>query len=223
MSQHDIKRNEIDLVDYIKIVYKAKWIVIAIVCVAVAYNVFGTFRQPDIYEASATFFPLSAEYGVRQEGLIVKPRLRLEDLIISVLESRKMADRIIEQLDLKDIWNIKSLTTLERILKASTVITLEDKGLINLFVHTRSPKLSARIANAYVDNLNYFNRQLDIGAQRQIVQVIDRAVVPESKMPREFTKKAIKAGFVSFSFIVILVLLIGLLPKSDIIKRLREK
>ena len=224
MNQQQDYEGEINLVDYIKVIYKHWKMIIALVFIGMAFA--GTFSllKPDMYEASATFFPMSVReyYSTTPEALTMKRRIDIEDLIISILGSRKMADRIIEQLSLKDTWKVKLMSDARDALKAASKITLERDGTIKLSVRIKSPELSAKIVNAYVDNLDYFNRQLDIGIQRNIVQVIDRAIGPEKRMPRGTIKNTLIAGVVTSMFAVFLTFFLEFLQKTDIKRRLKE-
>ena len=222
MNQENKCRDEIDLVDYIKVVCKYRWLIVLIVLVSMFFAGITSLMKTKIYEAQATFFPMNTDYSIQSQGVVMEPRLDIEDLIISILESRKMADRIIEQLDLKKIWNEKLLTHTRKRLDTSTKINFDKNGIIKLSVMTESPKLSADIANAYVDNLDYFNVELDIGAKRKIVQLIDRAAMPEEKMPRGTVKKTIVTGLISLLLAIFLSFLLEFINRSDINKRLKE-
>ena len=213
--------DEIDIVDYIKVIYKRRWIIITLVLVSMLFAGIFSLRKPKIYEASATFFPL--EYQVSQSSMVVEKQVSIGNLIISILESRKMADRIIEQLNLKDIWKTELMSEARNTLKAASKITPEKNGIIKLSVRNKSAELSAKIANAYVDNLEYINQELDIGVQRQVVQVIDRATVPEERMPRGTVKNTLLAAIVSFMLAVFLAFFLEFLQKTDIKKRLKEE
>ncbi|MFC1808237.1 Wzz/FepE/Etk N-terminal domain-containing protein [Candidatus Omnitrophota bacterium] len=225
MTPHQPYEDEIDLVDYIKVVYKRRIMIITVIIISVLSAGLLSFFKPEMYEASATFFPMNVQerYGAATETLAMKRQLDIEDLIISILESRKMADRIIEQLNLKKLWGKNLMVSTRNALKGATQIKLEINGVIKLSAMTGSPELSAKIANAYVDNLDYFNRQLDIGAQRQIVQVIDRAAVPERRMGRGVKKNSMIAGAISFLLTVFLSFLLEFIQRSGFIKRLKEK
>lgn len=133
-----------------------------------------------------------------------------------------MADRIINQLNLKGLWNKGLMCDARRALGGATKIAVEKNGIIKLSVRTKSPELSATIANAYVNNLDYFNRQLDIGAQRQLVQVIDRATVPEERMACGTIKNTLLAGILSFMFAIFLSFFVEFIQTSNIKKRLKE-
>lgn len=225
MNEQKQYEDEINLVDYIKVLYKRRWMIIILVFVSTFFVGTLSLFKPKMYEAQATFFPMNVReyYSPQPEALAMKRQLDIEDLIISILESRKMADRIIEQLNLKELWKEKLMADARKALRSASKITLEINGIIKLSVKTKSPKLSAKIANAYVDNLDYFNRELDLGAQSKIVQVIDRATEPEKRMPRGTIKKTVVGGMVSFVFAVFLAFFLEFIQKSDIKKRLREE
>ena len=218
-SQNQYHEDEIDLVDYLKVIYKHRKMVIAIILMSMLFAGVLSLSKPKTYEAQATFFPMNTDYNIQSQGVVMKPRLDMEDLIISILESRKMADRIIEQLDLKKAWNQKLTTDARRKLDKASKVSLDKNGIIKLSVQTGSAELSSKIANAYVDNLDYFNKELDLGANRQVVQVIDRATVPEERMPRGTATKVFLAAIASFMFGIILAFILEYIQKDNVIKR----
>ncbi len=223
MKKDRMGHDEVDMIDYIKIIYKRRRMVCAIALVGMF--IVGTYSlcQPKLYEAYATFFPINTNYTVKSESFTIEPKLDIEDLIISILESRKMRDRVIEDLNLKVSDDKDSIQQLQKSIERGVRVVVNDKGIIKLSVRTKSPKLSAKIANSYVDNLDYFNRQLDIGVQKQIVQIIDRASIPKKRMPRGTIGKSVKAGAVSFGFAALLALFLEFIKTSNIRERLREQ
>ena len=222
MENQQPYENEVDLVEYIKVIYKHRLMIFIVVLFSMVIAGLMSMSQPPFYQSTATFFPLYSSPKIQTEDIVIKPGPDIKDLIISVLESRKMADRIIEQLNLKKIWSQKFMMDTREILNKASEVTLAKNGIIKLSVQTKSPSLSADIANAYVDNLDYFNSQLDIGAQRQIVQVIDRATVPEERMPRGTITKISLTGIVFFMFSIVLAFLIEFFRKNKLIARLKE-
>jgi uncharacterized protein involved in exopolysaccharide biosynthesis len=217
--------DEINLIDYLKVLYKHRMLVATFIFASMLLTAVWSLMQPSRYEAVATFFPISVreQLGVQAPASITfKRQIDIEDLIVSILESRKMADRIIEQLKLKEVLGNAALGDGKAVLKKVTKINVGRDGIISLSVQTGSPQLSEQIANAYVDNLEYFNSQLDIGAQKQIVQVIDRAVVPESRMPRGTLSKTSLVGFFATIFSIFFCLVLEFFRKTNILKRIAE-
>lgn len=214
---------EMDIFEYLRMIYKKRWAVLVIVIAAMLFTGVSSIRQPEMYEASATFFPLSMNYNVQPDGFMLKPQLDIKDMIVSILKSRSMAGRIVEQLELKKLWNTKYASDASMALRSSIAVTFEQNGAIRLSVYSTQPELTAKIANAYVDNLEYFNAQLNITAQKQIVQVIDRAVVPDTRMPRNTVKKVAMSGLIYFLVAICLIFIMDFIRRSDFWNKIREE
>jgi len=75
--------DEIDIVDYIKVIYKHRLMIIAIVFISMLFTGIIGLMQPKMYEAQATFFPMNTNYNIQTQSVIMKPQLDIEDLIIS--------------------------------------------------------------------------------------------------------------------------------------------
>lgn len=222
MNNTNCEDEEIDLIDYMKVIYKYRKMIVSLMLVSMLFAGFLSLLTPETYEASAAFFPLDVNYNIKQQGVAIEPRLNIGDLVISILKSRKMAERIIDELNLKKEWGVSLNADAQNILFQATKIRLDRSGLIKLDVQTSEPQLSANIANAYVDNLDYFNQDLDLNVQRRIVQVIDRAAVPEKRMPRGTVGRAISSAFLGFVFSVLLAFLIEFYKKNNVKERLME-
>jgi len=192
--------DEVDLMEYVKVIYKYRVMVIALVFGSMLWVGVSILTRPSMYEAWTSVFPIETEYNLDRIGGIERPAISRTNLIISILESRTMADRVIDQLDLKKIWGKPLMTDARDALHRASKVIIEKNGIIKLSVLTPDPEFSAKIANACIDNLDYFNDELKLGAQRKIVQVVDRAVVPENRMPRGTVKKVFLAGITSFMF-----------------------
>ncbi len=217
-------RDTIDIVDYIKIIYNFRKPIILVMFLCMLLTAIFSIMQPPVYQASATFFPINMKdrYDSQQETFI-KRQLDIEDLIISLLGSRKMSSKITENLNLKDVFDVNNDTIAEKLLRKSSKIILEPSGIIRISVETKVPELSTKVANAYVDNLEYFNSDLEIAANRQIVQIIDRATVPTDRMARGTIEKSFITGIVCFIFMSFVSFLIEFSRRVHLIKRLKEK
>lgn len=218
---------EIDFVQYIKIIYRRRVIVGIVVALSMVVAGVLNYLKPATYEASATFFSMNIrENYVAASGggapQIKRQMMDIEDLLISILGSRKMAERIADQVNAQNPGGQVLTGDVWRMLRVVTKISPGRNGIISLSVQTASPELSAQIANAYVDNLDYFNNQFEIGSQKKIVQVIDRAVVPTERMPRNISRKIVCAGFSAFIFSAFACFLLEFFQKSDLLKRIRE-
>jgi len=216
---------EIDVYEYIKIILKRRYFILALVFISMLVAGLLSFYQTKKYVASATFFPLQIQeyYSGKGESFYVKSPFDIDNLVISLLDSRKMSDRIIDQLALEKKWNMNLLSDARKALRQCSRINTEKNGLIRVAVITDTPDLSARIANAYVDNLEFFNQELNLGADRQIVKVIDRAVVPDKRMPRGTIKRILTTGFTALVAGIFLTFGWEFFQRDELIKKLKDQ
>ena len=222
MTQQNHRAEEIDLAAYMRVIYRYRFMIIGMIVIGMLSGGIPTARQPIQYQTSATFFPLnldSANSGIAMSG----QKNSVSNMIISILKCRTMADRIIDQLDLKKLWGKNLSVDTRRKLRGISEISVGENGLIKLKVTLPDPVLAAEVANAYVDNLEYLNAEFQLGARRKIVQVIDRAIVPEKPLADGFMKKITLSGMASFMLAVLLAFFLEFMKKINIVKRLREK
>jgi uncharacterized protein involved in exopolysaccharide biosynthesis len=84
------------------------------------------------------------------------------DVLKSILNSRTMADSLIEQLNLKAYYGTDSMTATRDTLKSETAISVNREKAFFIKVESRDPQMAADLANAYVSNLDRLNRMLSV-------------------------------------------------------------
>lgn len=218
MSYQEVEQKT-DLFDCFWIIYKRRKMIMALVLIPLLLVFIYSVTKPFRYKATATFFPLNMkEYKLpNEEQMDLKPKLILEDLIISILKSREMADSIINELDLKSVWSVDT----QRKLREVTSIYLSKSGVITLDIITYDPVLSAKIANAYIDNIENFNKKLELSTTTSIIQIIDRAIPPEKRMSRGLLKKIILIGTGSIFLSIYLAFMLEYIQKNEYVKRFK--
>lgn len=220
--------DSVNLVDYLIVIYRYRFLVLLAVLSTMFFTGLSAVRQPRVYEATTTFFPMDVRNYLsmvdieKSQGLGRSRTMDIDNLVVPILESRKMADKIIEQLDLTKAWGTNSITAARRTLKGASKISMGKNGIIKLSVQDTSPELSAKIANAYVDNLEYFNTEFNVGAERDLVQVIDRAVIPDETLPRKVSRKVMMKGFGALIVSIFLSFFINFARSANLAQRLRQ-
>jgi len=220
MQQQNFEE-EIDLVEYLIIILKHRWKITAIVLISVLFSIIYSITRPPMYESNATFFCLDSIRG-NEEGTNIPKSNISEDLVVSILKSREMLDSIINELNLMKIWNAKSFAEIRDKLTKSTKISFEKGGIIKVSVITDKPELSRDIANLYVSKIDEFNKNLELSVNASLIQIVDRAVLPENRMPRGTEKNALIAFTLSLFFSIFLVFFLEMLKKNDVINRLNS-
>jgi uncharacterized protein involved in exopolysaccharide biosynthesis len=123
---------------------------------------------PKWYTARAVLLPPTqddiasalAQVGPRGLGALGIPGApTLADVFVAVLKSRSVADRIIERFDLVKRYGVKDREKAALELEGHVKFRVGDEGTIAILVEDRDPQVAASMANAYVEELDRFNRQ----------------------------------------------------------------
>jgi len=135
-------------------------------CTLVAFAV--SLLLPKWYEGTAVLLPPAEEdmtsgtigqFLPRGFGGIKIPGApTLADLFVAVLKSRTVADRIVDRFGLVARYKERDREKAVKALESHVKFHVGDEGTIAIAVEDRDPKVAAAMANAYVDELDRFNR-----------------------------------------------------------------
>jgi uncharacterized protein involved in exopolysaccharide biosynthesis len=168
--------DEIDLLDYLRVVWRYRWMIVVLCVVAMTLTVVTSLRKPRQYQSAATIVPpldiLQKESGGAL-GSLNSPLLRqvmdtaaggIAKMYVEILGSREVADTIIDRFRLMDAYEgILYRSDARDQLKANTMVKTTDGGAVRITVTDRDPNRSTAIANAYVEELDKRNKKLSAG------------------------------------------------------------
>lgn len=83
----------------------------------------------------------------------------LSDLFAAIMKSGNIRNRVIDSLELMQAFRAKKRIDAHRTLDGITRITILPEGIITVSVTYHDRQLAARIANAYVEELDRFNKE----------------------------------------------------------------
>jgi len=172
MMEIDEREDEINLLDYWRVIRK-RWKIIAVIFfAAVVMAAVVSLLMTPIYQAKATLMPVESSgsqmsAALRSLGSIpfvgsMVPGGASGDKLVAVLKSRTVAEDVIKALDLITILfeepqdEPPTLQDAVRLLSEITAITDDKKGLISIAVEYKDPELAADIANQYTVALQRF-------------------------------------------------------------------
>lgn len=137
-----------------------------ILCFAlpVRYTAFTSIMPPKQAQSSSAF--LSSQVGMGSladaaggaGGLLKDPNA----IYIGLLKSRPVADAIINQFDLTNVYHAKDMTSARNTLKENTEIVSEKSTLVSISITDRDKKRAAEVANAYVDQLRALSKTISL-------------------------------------------------------------
>lgn len=204
--------DQANFIDVLIVLAKYKKLIVGLPLVAGLVAAAITFVIPPEYKAmtkllppqqaqSATSALLSQLGGVAALATGGGGLKNPNDLYVGMLKSRTVADKLIEQYALKQVYDTPSQEKARLTLNENTTIASGKDGLIAIEVESKDPKLAARLTNSYVDELLRLTRilavteasQRRIFFERQLVQSKDNLVKAEMSLKAALDTR----GFVS--------------------------
>ncbi len=170
MIQQNIPDDEINLLDYWRVLVKRKRSLFFILGAAIIASIAISLTLPKIYSASTSLLP--PQSGSSAAGLISSrlpgglgglagSALGMKsptDLWIGILKSRTIGDEIVSTLQLKDVYQVPTHEDARRRLESALKIKKSKEGILSITAEDRDPQRAADIANAFVKALDKINR-----------------------------------------------------------------
>jgi tyrosine-protein kinase Etk/Wzc len=175
--------SEVSLIDLLTVLLQHKRLIAITTLAIMAATAITVSVLPPSFKAEATILPpqqqqssLAALASGALGGLAgssMASSLGLKnpaDLYVGILGSRTIADDIIRQFHLQQVYEKKLLSETRKALSSHASFSSGKDSLIKIAVEDRDPKRAADMANAYVDELYKQNSRLAItdAAQRRL-------------------------------------------------------
>ncbi|MGH7830220.1 MAG: GumC family protein, partial [Candidatus Binatia bacterium] len=198
--------DEINLLEYWQILWKRKWLIGGLCLFSVVAALIGSLLTPKSYDSTVTIMlpkdgggsgllSAFAASGLMQQlsGISLPSLTPNRDIFLSILRSRSLAERLVEQFKLIDYYNAPHLENALRSLQGATKITISKEGVISVKVQDRDPEMAAVIANAYADHLDKFMARMTIGTATN-----QRRFIGEQLRKTEKELRSAEEGFKEF-------------------------
>lgn len=178
--------DNLDLLDLALILVKRKKLVIVTTAVCAIVATVVSFLLPNRYTATTTILPprqsqsaaslLLSQLG----GGSLSPLATLgasslglknpSDIYIGILQSRSIADPLIQKFRLQDVYHDRRLSDTRKDLSKNTDFEIGKEGLISISVEDKNAQRAAALANAYVEELRDVTQHLAVteAAQRRL-------------------------------------------------------
>ena len=160
---------------------RARFIVLNVAIVTAVALIISLFL-PKWYSAKAVLLPPTEEessFGLSQliprglGGIKLPGAPTLSDVFISILKSRSVGDRLISRFNLVHRYRMRDAENALKELQSHTKLALGDEGTISISVEDQDPKVAAGMANAYIEELDDFNRLTRTSSARRTRQFIE--------------------------------------------------
>lgn len=170
---------EIDLLDYLLIAAKKRWLFVRNLSVTCVIAALITLVLPKQYTSVATLLPPVEEQGYDVQSLFpelsvpalgISPPISQAALFVEILASRSVREGVLRrsydyrgtQRTLLDIFTTASLELGVRKLHYCTTVIASEQGIVVIKVELPDRHLAAAVANAYVLELDRVNQEKSV-------------------------------------------------------------
>jgi uncharacterized protein involved in exopolysaccharide biosynthesis len=186
-EREDWQDDEINLLDYWRVLRKHGRMILSLVFVSVfTAGFYSYFIMTKIYESRASILApkesggggaglaaaLAASGAGQFLGGLIPGGGSNRDVFIAILKSRTLAQDLVDRFNLKEYYQVKFPGDAIKALQGATDISVSKEGVISVTVEDKDPKLSADIANAYPTTLDRLLAKLgttDASRQRAFI------------------------------------------------------
>ncbi|MBU2495176.1 MAG: GNVR domain-containing protein [Candidatus Omnitrophota bacterium] len=181
---------EINLLDYWRVIFRYRLLIALIVLGGSALVCIWTIFQPKIYQATAVIMAPSKATdltlpgglgGLATQFGISGSAPNSTDIFVSILKSRTVNDRLIDQFNLREVYHEQYLQSARKKLANNTTIKVTKEKTIEISVMDKDPRRAANLANAYVANLDTISQTMDITTAGQKKRFIEEQLQKTEK------------------------------------------
>ncbi len=164
---------------FLETLARRRLFIIVFVIAATLLSVAVALVLPKWYQASALLLPpkdlalpapglarLSEVVSIT-EGLELPVMVTPSDVYARILKSRTIAERIIDEFDLKVRFGTRGFKRTYEVFMSRSEFKVTDEGLLLISFEDKDPRVAADVVNALVDELDRVNREIALERVRQ--------------------------------------------------------
>ncbi len=176
----DYYEDEINLLDYWRVLIKHKKLIGAIVGAAIVISVIYSLLLPKVYSSTAKIFAPQQDNSL-SAGILAQLPGGLSglasgmlsggtpaDIWVAVLESQTLKGAIVEKYDLRNRYEAKTIEAARNVLNGNVRIKKSREGIVSITVEDINPEKAAELTNAFVEELDRINRELITSSSRRM-------------------------------------------------------
>lgn len=207
--------DKIDLLDAVLFFAENRYRIVAMALLGLAFGVALAFLLRPTFSATAVILPPQQQSSTASAlmgaigslaGLSSKSDLSIKnpsDMYVGLLESRTIADGLIDKFHLERVYRTGTLMKTREVLKKHSAIVDGKDGLISVTVKEHDPHLASDLANGYISALHSMNSELALtdAAQRRefFEQQLDQEKSALTNAEKAFKDAEEKTGVIQLS------------------------
>lgn len=174
-----------DILDYVRTLNRWKRFIVGVVATAAVASIAISFILPKWYAARSTLIPpqsenLAAGLSALMQGISlpgfgsVTPPSADTQLFMAILDSRTVREQLIKEFNLMPVYRARTLDDALRTHRSLASVRLTDQGVVEVVVEDRDPRRAADMANAWVRDLDTFNKNVRMTAGKKSRLFLER-------------------------------------------------
>lgn len=195
--------DEVNLLDYWRVLVKRKKLLILFVGAAAIISIGISLTLPRIYASAASLLPpqenvaesallsarLPGEFSGMASGLLgIKSP---SDLWVGILKSQTVRDAVVAEFNLKEVYDVETNQEARKNLTEALSIKKSKEGIISITVEDQDPVRAAEMANAFVNQLDKFNKNIIMTSGGRMKAFVEKRL-EEAKQALAKTEEALK-------------------------------
>lgn len=156
-------------------------ILVAVLLLPNLYDSTVRLMPPDSSSSTSSALARMATMGAVPGGLMATDLFGMKSsgsLFIGVLQSRNVQDRIVNRFNLREVYDVDLQLEARSELSAHTSISEDRKtGILTIKVSDRDPQRAAKIAEAYVQELNHVTSNVNTSAATKEREFLEARLV----------------------------------------------
>jgi capsular exopolysaccharide synthesis family protein len=176
----DDSQPDIDLMEYVGLVWSHRWMVLIVLAVTVAISATWAFTQPKRYRSSIKI-AIDSTPGIATKSIFGTNWWEMERYIldqVQVLKTEMLAQRVVDRLGLDTHPEWGGPTSARALVGSLEVEQVQETDIIELSLTGLDPEDVAELLNVFVDE--YIAAQIEAGFERskQVFEVIQQRIDP---------------------------------------------
>lgn len=184
-----VEPQELDIAHYIQVLLRRRWVVLAVLLIAVAGTALHVFSQRPVFSTAAlVLIEKERRQQVYAEGSVVESSdADYYQTQYQLLKSRSLLKRVHEQLGLA---STDDFPTPDALMGAVTVQPVRQSRLVQVVAESHWPELAAKVANAVAETYVAQNLENKLFISKEILHAI---YPPDGGQPSEAVIEALPA------------------------------
>jgi len=176
--------------------------------------------MPKNYTAEATLIFInqqgSISFGISNNFVFPGKNAGIDgNEIKQILESRTLISDVIKKNDLTTYFKASLSESIDILRKKIKIVYFQFNKILIIKITLDNAELTAKVVNSFIETLEEINQKLKLSTEKNLVTVLDPAIVPEKPSGPSTKKNMISAFFIALFLSYLLCFFWGMVKAKE--------